>query len=85
MAEHTPGPWQVDVNGHIRNRIEGGPHWGYIAIPFIRHDEDARLMAAAPDLLAAHIAIRDALGTTAETEAREAADAAIKKARYGNL
>ena len=53
MSAHTPGPWGTKTNPHL-------PHQsfvtdvldGYVCPTSVRH-EDARLIAAAPDLLAA--------------------------------
>ena len=44
MTTHTPGPWLADC-GHLSN--------GKTRIGFINREEDTRLIAAAPDMLAA--------------------------------
>ena len=64
MAEHTPGPWRVgdspfcvvadvpapnDATGH--NAVDY--YGGYLIAESIRGIDDARLIAAAPDLLTA--------------------------------
>ena len=75
MSAHTPGPWQVigsTVYGNaLRARL---PHNG----------ADARLIAAAPDMLAA---LREVMSTYAATtmdaQVRERAIAAIAKATGG--
>jgi len=57
MAEHTPGPWEiVDFRGWPQGQlsIQAGPM--YVANVFAKHpncNANARLIAAAPDLLAA--------------------------------
>lgn len=68
MAEHTPGPWLLDCKKrHARHLATGGyhtidagdlcnkPESGYVGFSLAGYmsDEDARLIAAAPDLLAA--------------------------------
>ena len=69
MSKHTPGPWQVDENAkgydtEVAKCIVWGPKGpGYGAIAYTSPHEipysdglqiaDARLIAAAPDLLAA--------------------------------
>lgn len=64
MSEHTQGPWKVSRNG---NRREGGFNIGQhpahlqpdgstyslLIAGAVRRSEDARLIAAAPDLLEA--------------------------------
>jgi hypothetical protein len=55
MSEHTPGPWIVDYDGnicagpdkHLLAYVVPDPTWGIDA------EANARLIAAAPDLLAA--------------------------------
>lgn len=46
MSKHTPGPWTVS-GGTIRNLH------GHLVADFHSTDADARLIAAAPELLAA--------------------------------
>lgn len=55
--KHTPGPWTYDVNedGELLE-MEAGNEWvsngcGCCGSPRVSNVEDARLMAAAPDLL----------------------------------
>jgi hypothetical protein len=45
--KHTPGPWTIHSNGHLRQLDPFGKNH----IP--QNDADKRLIAAAPDLLAA--------------------------------
>ena len=71
MAEHTPGPWTRDAERDGRMRDESaavrGPDGLFIAaaFDFNRTDRDAeveanaRLIAAAPELLAACLAYQD--------------------------
>jgi len=67
-SKHTPGPWEAFANGNTRigavTHIHGPQHYrsGY-CVAFVqnhgdRHDADARLIAAAPEMLAA---LKDAL------------------------
>ncbi len=102
-AKHTPGPWRDDpvrdndtgdfADSRIEIRDDDG---GYIARAFAHTNHgvlqaNARLIAAAPDLLAALEELSDAVGSTAQAtmyhycrrvrEAQEAARAAIAKAR----
>jgi hypothetical protein len=104
MAQHTTGPWDV-ATGHGWNYAMVGPADAdhYVAAVYgLTKDEsndrevqeaNARLIAAAPDLLAALTELQDALasmtkmaysgpqGTTRQFgEARKAAAAAIAKA-----
>lgn len=54
-AKHTPGPWECDPIGHEVYETE---RMTVIAtLPLVRTIADARLIAAAPDLLEALIAI----------------------------
>jgi hypothetical protein len=48
-TKHTPGPWTVNANGI--NSPDG--HIVYFDVSGGPHETDARLIAAAPDLLAA--------------------------------
>lgn len=70
---HTPGPWQVGGTRHSGNLELGrdtrlhmvGPDGDYVAAVFFdmvtgRGLKDARLISAAPDLLAALEMVRDA-------------------------
>ena len=53
MAAHTPGPWEADAEeGMVFRVLDGGERDEDIATVW-GSDEDARLIAAAPDLLAA--------------------------------
>ena len=63
-AKHTPGPWAI-VNREIRGPAESGvivariPEWGVAADAPDPFAANARLLAAAPDLLEAlHTIIR---------------------------
>lgn len=44
-SKHTPGPWTIHSNGHLRQLDP----LGYNSIP--RNDADKNLIAAAPELL----------------------------------
>ena len=52
-AKHTPGPWFVDGVRFVRQ--EPAPRHVICRLPTTRNEGDARLIAAAPDLLAALI------------------------------
>ena len=65
-AQHTPGPWELDCSGLGAWIMAGGPDGLHVAtIPIARDgdwsDANARLIAAAPDMLAAlkHILAAD--------------------------
>lgn len=70
MAEHTPGPWLYD--GCVQIVEAERPHMRICFLPS-DHDEyasskaNARLIAAAPDLLEALIAISDQLERIGDT------------------
>ena len=58
MTEHTQGPWQVtrDTGGARNYVVRGSDDW-YLAE--VSKEANANLMAAAPELLAALVAIRE--------------------------
>ena len=71
MNKHSPGPWTV-VEDHNGTRIEDAQRYGIMsetyagdysgrAYPTIKEEADARLIAAAPDLLAALEGLVDVL------------------------
>ena len=76
--KHTPGPWHIDWNGGMAPRILGLHAPGITReIADVRfHDgsndpqvhANARLIAAAPELLAALVALRDACEVRANRE-----------------
>ena len=80
MSEHTPGPWSAEDTV-----IYGPSHLNIAELEpndYIRNDEqraNARLIAAAPDLLAALDALVDATNT--RSLAYDDAVTAIAKAR----
>ncbi|KKL11929.1 hypothetical protein LCGC14_2540900, partial [marine sediment metagenome] len=56
MTEHTPGPWEYagrDRNNrnYIRHE-QGGEDYSLAVFDTSTSDDDARIMASAPDLLA---------------------------------
>ncbi len=54
MAEHTPGPWWVAGKGTIRCGVKGTASEGWIGgVHFRNRSANARLIAAAPELLEA--------------------------------
>jgi hypothetical protein len=60
MSEHTPGPWEV-----IESGSRCPTEWAVVAdsrkgfVGDIEQEADARLVAAAPDLLAALVTLLD--------------------------
>ena len=81
MSAHTPGPWNVSPPCELSPRYSvyhNGP------LVYVERGEDARLIAAAPDLL---VALQDLLSATEETydnrHERQAALDAIIKATEG--
>lgn len=63
MEKHTPGPWRISPSGGLIQQVNGGP-LNCVCRGFGRDDEsfpnwqaNARLIAAAPELLAALQAI----------------------------
>lgn len=96
-TEHTPGPWRA-VTATVREDASGlpcraivGADGAFVALldkidsPNKHGAEDARLIAAAPDLLAALVECEDLLAELADGGAEnpelEIARAAIAKAR----
>jgi hypothetical protein len=106
MAEHTPGPWHLEIDDnalHVYSPVEEVLHFsdaGWDEFTRATFEANARLIAAAPDLLAALEKIQSATdavkaslaGTTIvlSDEANEMygaiwdARAAIAKAKGGN-
>jgi len=102
MAEHTKGPWKADNLAKVRCEADGGyglvaeAHGGryYGSIPATVDDleishANARLIAAAPDLLAAaqylreHLALFCGPDDAIANEILRIADAAIARATGG--
>lgn len=84
-VKHTPGPWKVEgsIYKHMHSEIVSAMPGAERGISQVwKHDNamaDARLMAAAPDLLEALIALRaDCMGMV--PDCAEQVDAAIAKA-----
>ncbi len=85
MSKHTPGPWINDGDGIVWS--ESDPIYGWIAdCRNGAQDANARLIAAAPDLLEAlrsmlsEFSVMASPATAGEIAACEAARAAIAKA-----
>jgi len=57
-SKHTPGPWTVNANGI--NSPDG--HIVFFDVSGGPHETDARLIAAAPELLAALLRLQVATG-----------------------
>lgn len=94
MSNHTPGPWIVALNdGNLSVRSEATDETVaafthvYPECVFGLDEDDARLIAAAPDLLEALHALlpalmsKSAMMSKADWSAVEKANAAIAKAR----
>ena len=85
-TEHTPGPWSYWPNtAYPQGVITRDSTAGHIAVPSVMSDKqtliaNARLIAAAPDLLAALIELRDAPWLNLPGRAGDIAEAAINKA-----
>ena len=90
---HTPGPWKVLALSSGSLLIETDDHRCAVICDFDRHnrvnnEENARLIAAAPDLLEALKQCRDALSAVYNrgadfSNAHKAAGVAIAKAEGG--
>jgi hypothetical protein len=52
MTQHTPGPWEIEYNDPNEEYWVTEPHYDAGPAKIVYHIEDARLIAAAPDLLA---------------------------------
>jgi hypothetical protein len=85
MSEHTPGPWWIEHEDDEGQLLENGvtieSTEGPVAFKVL--DCDARIIAAAPELLAALREMREQFtsdGTDGQHAASAQADAAIKKA-----
>ena len=90
MSDFTPGPWKADADEDItRVVLPGGVIWfarGYGGqIGAAQADEDARLIAAAPDLLSAlklaHAALLEALDDYNDSDLGTTVARALEKAR----
>lgn len=76
-TQHTPGPWNVSPPCELSHRYSvyhNGP------LVYVERGEDARLISAAPDLLAAIEGLLNALPSATTHPAIKAARAAIAKA-----
>ena len=92
MAEHTPGPWKAPMMHGEAGPTTGyvwaeEPHGGPVAVvchtvanPDIAMTANARLIAAAPDMLAVLRRVDDNLSLYGRDQVKEAARAAIAKA-----
>lgn len=87
-AMHTPGPWSVDgVDEIYLDQINITAHDGQVFVAAAIggqqvgiHEANARLIAAAPDMLAALIAIAEFIPNTSATEGGAAKFSANVKA-----
>lgn len=53
MNEHTPGPWFVQVTGGLKECVTAQENGLWATVEGMQRIENARLIAASPDLLAA--------------------------------
>ena len=96
MSAHTPGPWEFYGDNNYGGTVEIGPRLtvsvdradrfdSSMAINREEMEANGRLIAAAPDLLAALEALCPKVlsGTSGMDEAIAAAESAIAKARGG--
>lgn len=77
-VKHTPGPWTIDTDGE-KLFIMAGP----VSVAMTGHDENAALIAAAPELfdaLRAFVAMAYGEGSVDLITLRKAGAAALKKA-----
>lgn len=87
MATHTPGPWAaIEIKGDpLRSfAIDAGVYLGSLAVWPVHSDEmqaNARLIAAAPDLLTALEFIARDLNTDMPAETAAIVRNAIKQAK----
>jgi hypothetical protein len=82
--KHTPGPWTISEDsgfdyGDTIYSIECSNPWVNLGINISR-EEDARLMAAAPDLLEILLELQDIVFLTRNNELHTLMEAAIAKA-----
>ena len=87
-AQHTPGPWEHTGQGDIVGKEDNGYGLGYVDVCSVylrtvrgRTNANARLIAAAPDLLAAlQSVLANSLDSQGLADAHKQARAAIAKA-----
>ena len=85
-TQHTPGPWFVTPDGTAVYKKDGYGYRGDTICLFVGHpfiDANARLIAAAPELLAALQALAALPNKHRPEEMWDAARAAIAKATGG--
>lgn len=87
-AKHTPGEWAVDDDGDVctddLERLVATVDWRHVSLRDGEAAANARLIAAAPDLLAACEHVRDTIREflpTVMSEDLTAIEAAIAKAK----
>lgn len=79
MAKHTPGPWKVSADGHVLTEFVDDAI--LVRTGDESRDADARLIAAAPELLAALRKLADECADDGPSvKAMVGAVAAIRKA-----
>lgn len=77
---HTPGPWIKVGNSVFKAKEDGGKYYAEMSVAVTHTEEDARLIAAAPDLLEALIECLECEFSVSDKAAISRARAAIAKA-----
>ena len=85
MNAHTPGPWKYDYEDGYCGEIIASNGKEVATFTDEPNAPDARLIAAAPDLLAALIQISESLPYSSPVNAHIIARAAIAKATGGEV
>lgn len=81
MSKHTPGPWKVYYRGAGGWRLQAGSAWSVDLSSAHLTEHDARLIAAAPEMLeACRAVLAYYTGGRIANPALDAARAAIAKA-----
>jgi hypothetical protein len=78
MTQHTPGPWEIEYNDPDEEYWVTLPHYDAGPAKIVYHIEDARLIAAAPDLLEALQHLMVAHGEQLDYAFQQAQDAIAK-------
>ena len=84
-SKHTPGPWVIRETDEYSEKLSIQTDEYYVALVDFSHDQtaNARLIAAAPDMMEALESMLMARDTVEREEARREARAAIAKAKGG--
>lgn len=65
-ATHTPGPWIKVGNSVFKAKEDGGKYYAEMSVAVTHTEEDARLIAAAPELLAVVQELEESAGYWSE-------------------